>query len=348
MAPLGACKNEGLLDGPLLLGLALGHRGDGVPLHEPLLRADALYKIARVRDHHHAALEALQGLGQRVQGLHVYVVGRLVEGHHVGLGPEGCAERELRLLARGEAADVLVEHLVLVEAERLQVLQDLLLAQRARVIARRRGRLPLVVGPRHGDDAQVLQLGDRLPRVLLGVVQARPLDLVHHLAALHDAADDGLHLVAVLAPPLGALGAQLRLLLVGGVDQPSLQRLVIALFEALLDVDVRGAVHELGQVIHVLLGDVGKAQIAVPRDLAALGTVGAGRGRELAADEVQQRALACAGGPEQRDVDLTGLRGLLRPPQLVRALSGEFLRQRRGRLRGLAVEHLTDAADDAL
>mmetsp|Transcript_108141 Transcript_108141/g.306669 ORF Transcript_108141/g.306669 Transcript_108141/m.306669 type:complete len:301 (-) Transcript_108141:216-1118(-) len=73
------------------------------------------------------------------------------------------------------------------------------------------------------------------------------------------------------------------------------------------------------------------------------------RGHHLLREQgVQQRALACAGGPEQRDVDLTGLRGLLRPPQLVRALSGEFLRQRRGRLRGLAVEHLTDAADDAL
>ena len=62
---------------------------DGALVDDPHLARDAAHKVLVVRDEHHAALEALDAVGQAGHRLKVEVIGRLVEdldgGRRVGL-----------------------------------------------------------------------------------------------------------------------------------------------------------------------------------------------------------------------------------------------------------------------
>mmetsp|Transcript_68211 Transcript_68211/g.188929 ORF Transcript_68211/g.188929 Transcript_68211/m.188929 type:complete len:304 (-) Transcript_68211:293-1204(-) len=250
-----------------LLLVALGLLGDAPALDQPHLVTDLLDELLRVRDHDDAALVPGEALDQRVQRLHVDVIRGLVEGDDVRLRPEGRAQGELGLLPGGEAADLAVQDHVLVEAELLEVLDDLLLAQGPLVHPDGLRGLPLVEGLREGRHAHHLELGHGLERVLLLIREVRPLHLVQHLVSPNHAADDVPDLVAVLAVPVRQVLPHLGLLLVRRLKQSPLQSLVPPMLVPLLDVHVWRAVQELGQVEHVLLRDVCQAQVSVLGDL---------------------------------------------------------------------------------
>mmetsp|Transcript_7942 Transcript_7942/g.25270 ORF Transcript_7942/g.25270 Transcript_7942/m.25270 type:complete len:492 (+) Transcript_7942:265-1740(+) len=272
--------------------LQLLHR-DGAVLHVPFLVADTLDEVRLGLDHHDAPAEGLQGLGQGLHGLHVQVVRGLVHRDEVGLRPEHGGQGEPDLLAGGEAPDLPVAAHLLVDAEGLAVPDHLAARERPLVQARGLGRDALVASDDDLVQAHGLELGDGLHGVLLGVVQALPADLVGELGAHLRAAHELLHLVAVLPVLLGQGLAALGLVLVLRLDEALLQVAVVAVLEALRDVDKGRGVEEGPQGLEVVLLHVGHAEVAVAEDLAQ-GALRALREAGLAAEEGHEGGLAAA------------------------------------------------------
>mmetsp|Transcript_1422 Transcript_1422/g.4430 ORF Transcript_1422/g.4430 Transcript_1422/m.4430 type:complete len:469 (-) Transcript_1422:1195-2601(-) len=267
--------------------------GDLAVLHVPLLVADPLHEVGLGLDHDNAAPEARKGLGQSLHGLDVKVVGGLVHRDEVGLGPEHGGQGEPDLLTGGEAPDLPVAAHLLINAEGLAVPHDLAARERALVEASGLRRDPLVTGDDDLVEAHGLELGDGLDGVLLGVVQALPVDLVGELRAHLRAAQELVDLVAVLPVLLGQVLAPLRLLLVLGLYEALLQVAVVAVLEARRDVDEGRGVEEGPQRLEVVLLHVGHPEVAVARDLAQLAVGPLGRAR-LAAQERHERRLPAA------------------------------------------------------
>mmetsp|Transcript_45482 Transcript_45482/g.141317 ORF Transcript_45482/g.141317 Transcript_45482/m.141317 type:complete len:264 (-) Transcript_45482:3255-4046(-) len=163
--------------------------------------------------------------------------------------------------------------------------------ERTLVEARGLGRDALVGRDDHLVKAHGLELGDGLDRVLLGVVQALPPHLVGKLGAHLCTAHKLLNLVAVLPVLLGQCLAALGLVLVLGLNEPLLQVPVIAVLEALRDVDERGGVKEGPQGLEVVLLHVCHADVAVAGDLAHA-SLWPLRGAGLAAEDGHEGGLA--------------------------------------------------------
>ena len=61
-------------------------------------------------DQHDGAFEFVEGHGQRLAGIEVEVVGRLVHEQQVGALPDQHAQHQARLLAAAHGADRLLDH----------------------------------------------------------------------------------------------------------------------------------------------------------------------------------------------------------------------------------------------
>mmetsp|Transcript_75074 Transcript_75074/g.244090 ORF Transcript_75074/g.244090 Transcript_75074/m.244090 type:complete len:406 (+) Transcript_75074:1-1218(+) len=274
---------------------------NGSALHKPSLVAHLVDELLGVGNDDDAALVTSKTFHQGVEGLHVDVIRRLVQRDNVGLGPEGRTKGQLRLLTSREASNLSVQDHLLIQAELLKVLDDLFLRQWPLVDAGGRCRLALIEGLRIGRDTQFFQLLHGQDGVLLLVRQSLPLDLVQDLVRTDHAANDVGDLVTILAELDRKLLAHGGLHLVGRLEQSSLQGLIVSVLVALLDVDIRTAIHELCQVEHVLLRDVGQAQVPVLDQLARGLAARAGRRDELAAEEIQQRTLSGAVDTDNAD-----------------------------------------------
>mmetsp|Transcript_63722 Transcript_63722/g.177212 ORF Transcript_63722/g.177212 Transcript_63722/m.177212 type:complete len:343 (-) Transcript_63722:64-1092(-) len=273
---------------------------DGAVLHVPLLIAYLLHEVGLRLDHHNAAAEICQRLGQRFHRLDVEVIGRLVHRDEVRLRPKHGGEGEPDLLASGEAPDLLVAAHFFVDAEGLAMPHDLAACERSLVEARGLRRNAFVAGDDHLVEAHGLEFREFLDGVLLGVVEASPFHLVSKLVAHLGAADEVLDLVAVLAELLGQLLPPVCLFLVLGLDEALLQVAVVAVLEALRDVSERRSVEEGPQRLEVVLLHVGQAEVAVTRHLAKAAVL-VFRRAHLAAKERHERTLAATVAAANRD-----------------------------------------------
>mmetsp|Transcript_80923 Transcript_80923/g.229223 ORF Transcript_80923/g.229223 Transcript_80923/m.229223 type:complete len:613 (-) Transcript_80923:401-2239(-) len=263
--------------------LQLLHSEDAV-LEVPLLVADPLHEVGLRLDHHDATPEADEGLRQCLHRLHVEVVRGLVDCDEVGLCPEHGGEGKPHLLAGGEAPYLPVAAHLLVDAKGLAVPDDLPAGQGALVQARGLRGDALVAGDDDLLQAHGLELRDGLHCVLLRVVQPLPAHLVGELRAQFRPADELLDLIPVLAVLLPESLAALRLVVVLGLHEALLQVAVVAVLEALRDVDEGRGVEEGPQRLEVVLLHVRQPEVAVPRDLAILAVLVL-RGACLTAEE---------------------------------------------------------------
>ena len=235
----------------------------------------------------HAALEVLQRLGKRCQGVVVEVVGGLVQRDDVGVDPHRCGQHQTRLLSPGHSLD-LAHGEVLVDSELLQVQTDLLLGQRPEVHARLHRLELLVKVANHLHDVLVLlhERRDGLPLGVL-VLAAAPSALVEQGLAALLATDD--------LADVAALHRLLELILGEVVRRPLGDLLVAAQVEAVLQVLQRRVFDALLEVVHGVLRDVREAQVMVlPHLPDAL------VGRELADQQLHQGRLARAVGADER------------------------------------------------
>lgn len=126
----------------LLLLLALEARSGALALHPvvagrrhlavddgPDLLGEILGELGRVRDDDDTALEGLQRLGERAEGVAVEVVGRLVEDDQVRTLPRAGRKHDLDTLATGETQHAGVGNELGIETEVGAVLLDLLADQ---------------------------------------------------------------------------------------------------------------------------------------------------------------------------------------------------------------------------
>src|ERR1700676_2526016 len=90
-----------------LVGLVVALEPDdlGIALEGEDVRGDAIEEPAVVADHHRAAGEGEESLLERPQGVHVEIVGGLVEQQQVAAGPQGAREVQPVALATREVLD---------------------------------------------------------------------------------------------------------------------------------------------------------------------------------------------------------------------------------------------------
>mmetsp|Transcript_5929 Transcript_5929/g.20180 ORF Transcript_5929/g.20180 Transcript_5929/m.20180 type:complete len:1091 (-) Transcript_5929:63-3335(-) len=291
----------GLLGHPL--GVALGLEAADVVLallEHPGLGAELGAELVVVGDHHHAALELLDGAGERAERLAVEVVGGLVEDEDVGLVPHGGGEHDLDLLPARERLHAVVGPELAVQADVLEVLLDVVLGERALVLPLAEREL-LIRGLDVLAEAPLDKLvhGQELVG-LVGLVNELDLVLVlllHRAAGARELLDEELdldHLArAVVDIHLDGLLALLDLLLGQGHGVLLDHLLVVAALVAPLDVLVGRLVQVLLDVVEGVLGHVGDAARGVLPRVAGLG-------HDLAGEELDHGGLAGAVGADAR------------------------------------------------
>eukprot|EP00760_Papus_ankaliazontas_P001082 PhM_4_TR10382/c1_g1_i1/m.31135 len=115
------------LEHVLLVVLELTVEGrDGLVSHQPQRHLGIHNKASVVGDDDHTALEVVDGVDERVDGLHIQVVRGLVEHQEMGFLSADECHRHTRLLTAGERLDLLVVRDAL-EAERAKALAGLVL-----------------------------------------------------------------------------------------------------------------------------------------------------------------------------------------------------------------------------
>mmetsp|Transcript_7396 Transcript_7396/g.18571 ORF Transcript_7396/g.18571 Transcript_7396/m.18571 type:complete len:206 (+) Transcript_7396:176-793(+) len=203
------------------------------------------------------------------------------------LGPCGTSQGKLRLLASREAADIPVTTHLFVDAELLQMLDDLTSADDAFVHITAHGGQSQVTSARKALSAQLAQLIHRLECILLLVVHALPVDLVHQLPVLCCPGDDVPHLLAVLAMECSLFLPGTLFLLVLWVHQVALGFLIPTILEAKRQVSERRRLVPLPQRGHVVLGDERQSEVVVLPHLADRSLVF--RRVQLAAQQPEER-----------------------------------------------------------
>ena len=155
-------------------------------VHAPRVRAQVRDEPGVVGHGQHAPLELAKSLGERLEGLVVQIVRRLVQRDDVGFGPHRGGQDQPRLLPAGHALDLPVGEL-LRDAKVREVRVNLRAGQRTNVQTRL-GRLELlVVVSRHLRHVRSLEKLDGFPPIHPRLV-AELLHLVAQRPALHRAA----------------------------------------------------------------------------------------------------------------------------------------------------------------
>ena len=240
-----------------------------------------------MRDGQDAALEVLERLGERRQGVVVEIVRGLVQRDDVRVNPHRRREYQTGLLSAGHALD-LAHREVLIDPELFQVQPDLLFGQRPEVHAGVHRFQFLVKVANHLHDVLVLlrQRRERLPLGVL-ILAPAPSALVEQRLAALLAADDLADLPALL---------RLRELKLREVmARPFRDFFIAALVETVLEVFQRCILDGFLQVVHGVLRDVREAKVVVlPHLPDAL------VGRKLADEKLHQRRLARSVGADER------------------------------------------------
>mmetsp|Transcript_7118 Transcript_7118/g.14402 ORF Transcript_7118/g.14402 Transcript_7118/m.14402 type:complete len:1078 (+) Transcript_7118:324-3557(+) len=243
-----------------------------LPLQHPRLGAQLGAEVVVVGDHHHAALEVLDGGGERAERLAVEVVGGLVQDDDVRLVPQGGGKHHLHLLPAGQGGHAMVAAELAVQAHVLQMLLHVHLGQGALVGALAHRHL-LVHQLAVLLEADLLQLGlghvgvalvtDALPGHLVEVL----LRLLVILAGAGEAVDDALDLdgvaLGVHAVNLHGQLAHLLLLLGEGHGHLLGRLAVLTVLVAPADVLVGGLGQVLLNVVEGVLRHVRHAGVGV-------------------------------------------------------------------------------------
>mmetsp|Transcript_45004 Transcript_45004/g.101943 ORF Transcript_45004/g.101943 Transcript_45004/m.101943 type:complete len:201 (-) Transcript_45004:1327-1929(-) len=199
----------------------------------------------------------LERFRKRIEGLHVYVVGRLIQRNHVWLRPHCSAQRQLGLLPLRKRPDRPIANKIFGQPELLEMLDDLTSGNRPLVHPNSLDCNSFIQRLHHTKHTHLPQFRHGFCGVLLHVAQTIPLNLVEDFLSFYMATHQISDLTAMFSILPPHLFAHRSLFLIRWLSQALLQLLVPSVLEADLHVNVRSYLQILFQVPGGVLSDVG-------------------------------------------------------------------------------------------